>query len=142
MCFEEEPEILNPDILNGLLLMFILPKMSVEERTYGQMLENSHLEGNEEFWIDEVLEKAADIYGERKGLNTGLEQTESLSKHYTGYVLENKDLQDKILGFEVSPVLSDNHGTGFAIRPEQDNEKYDIFKEAIYEAIYREVEGL
>lgn len=65
--------------------------MSVDERTYGQMLENSHLEGSEEFWIEEVLEKAADIYGDRIGLKTGLDQTESLSEAYTGYVLENKD---------------------------------------------------
>jgi hypothetical protein len=55
------------------------------------MLENSHLEGSEEFWIEEVLEKAADIYGDRIGLKTGLDQTESLSEAYTGYVLENKD---------------------------------------------------
>ena len=99
------------------------------------------MEGSEEFWIEEILEEAAEVYGERKGLNTGLEETESLSEGYTGYVLENKDFQDKILGFEVAPVLSDNYGTGFAIRPEQDNEEYDIFKEAIYEAIYRGVEG-
>jgi len=91
-----------------------MPKMSVEELTYAQMLENSRLEGSEEFWIGEVLEKAADIYGDRTRLKTGLDQTESLSEGYKGYVLENKDFQDKIMGFEVSPVLSRNYGTGSA----------------------------
>ncbi|QKQ98530.1 hypothetical protein GKQ38_03315 [Candidatus Nanohaloarchaea archaeon] len=115
--------------------------MSVEESTYGQMLETSHLEGSEEFWIEEILEEAADIYGEIEGLNTGLEKTESLSEGYTGYVLENRDLQDKILGFEVAPVLSENYGTGFTIRPEERSEEYENFTEAIYKAIYREVES-
>lgn len=115
--------------------------MSVEESTYGQMLENSHLEGSEEFWIEEILEEAADIYGNREGLNIGLEKTDSLSEGYNGYVLENKDLQGKILGFEVAPVLSENYGTGFAIRPEERSDEYEDFTEAIYEAIYRDVEG-
>lgn len=114
--------------------------MSVEESTYGQMLESSHIEGSEEFWIEEILEEAADIYGDRQGLNTGLEKTDSLSEGYTGYVLENKDLQNKILGFEVAPVLSENYGTGFAIRPEERSEEYEEFTEAIYKAIYRDVE--
>ena len=115
--------------------------MSVEGNTYGQMLESSHLEGSEEFWIEEILEQAADIYGERNGVNTGLEKTESLSEGYTGYVLENRDLQNKIIGFEVAPVISENYGTGFAIRPEERSEEYEDFTEAIYDAIYRDVEG-
>jgi hypothetical protein len=115
--------------------------MSVGESTYGQMLESAHIEGSEEFWIEEILEEAAEVYGERKGLNTGLEETESLSEGYTGYVLENKDVQNKILGFEVAPVLSENYGTGFALRPEERSEAYEDFTEAIYEAIYRDVDG-
>lgn len=105
------------------------------------MLENAHLEGNERFWIEEILEEASDIYGERQGLNTRLEETDSLSEGYTGYVLENRDLQNKILGFEVAPILSENYGTGFAIRPEERSEEYEEFTQAIYEAIYREVES-
>lgn len=115
--------------------------MSVEENTYGQMLETSHMEDSEEFWIQEVLEKAADIYGENKGLNTRLERADSLSEGYTGYLLENRDVQNKILGFEVAPVLSESHGTGFTIRPEERSEEYNYFTEAIYDAICREVEG-
>lgn len=115
--------------------------MSVEKNTYGQMLESSHLEGSEEFWVQEVLEKAADIYGENRGLNTGLEKTDSLSEGYNGYVLENSDLENKVLGFEVTPILSENYGTGFAIRPEERSDVYEDFKEAIYETIYREFEG-
>jgi|APHM01.1.fsa_nt_gi hypothetical protein len=114
--------------------------MSVEGSTYGQMLEGAHLEGSEEFWIEEILEQAAEIYGERRGINTALEETESLSEGYTGYVLENRDLQNKILGFEVAPVLSEDYGTGFAIRPEERSGEYDEFTEAIYDAIYRDVE--
>jgi len=115
--------------------------MSVEGNNYGQMLENSHLEGSEDFWIKEVLEEATGIYGERKGLDTGLHEAESLSEGYTGYVLENRSLDRKILGFEVAPVISEEHGTGFAVRPEEDSEEYGDFKDAIFKAIYRDVEG-
>ena len=115
--------------------------MSVEGNNYGRMLENSHLDGSEDFWIKEVLEEATDIYGERKGLNTGLHEVESLSEGYTGYVLENRGVDQKILGFEVAPVISEAHGTGFSVRPEEDGEEYDDFKDAIFKAIYRDVEG-
>jgi hypothetical protein len=55
-------------------------------------------------------------------------------------VLENSALNHAIIGFEVAPVLSENYGTGFAIRPEENTEEYEEFKEAIFEAIYRDVE--
>lgn len=113
--------------------------MSTSDATYGQMLEQTREENDQEFWIEEVLREAGNVYGRRNGVDAQIADAESVSSEYQGYVLENAALGQKIIGFEVAPLLSEDHGTGFALRPEERNEEYEEFKESIFEAFYRDI---
>lgn len=113
--------------------------MSIEGRTYGQILEETGLEDEPEFWIEEILREAGEIYGRRNGVDAGIEDAESLSPGYEGYVLENQALGNKILGFDVAPLLSEEYGTGFSLRPEERGREYKEFKDSILEALNNEL---
>jgi hypothetical protein len=113
--------------------------MSTEDATYGQMLEQTAVEDNPEFWIEEILREAGNVYGRRNGVDARIADAKSVSPGYEGYVLENAALNQKIIGFEVAPLLSENYGTGFCLRPEERSEEYEQFKESIFEALYRDI---
>ena len=103
------------------------------------MLEQTAVEDDPEFWIEEILRKASEVYSRRNGVDARIDDAESVSPGYDGYVLENSALGNKIVGFEVAPILSEDYGTGFALRPEERNEEYREFKDSIFEALYRDV---
>lgn len=103
------------------------------------MLEETAADDDPEFWIEEILREAGDVYGRRNGVDARIEDAESISPGYEGYVLENAALGQKIIGFEVAPLLSENYGTGFALRPEERSEEYRKFKESIFEALYHDL---
>ncbi|WEL23148.1 hypothetical protein [Candidatus Nanohalovita haloferacivicina] len=113
--------------------------MSVEGSTYGEMLENSRIGDDAVFWIEEVLDEASDIYGDRNGVDAGIADARSTSEFYDAYVLENRAVGQKIFGFEVRPLRSGDFGTGFSMRPEGESDEYDDFRDAVYEAFESDV---
>lgn len=127
------------EVLSSGLASLFTAVMSVEESTYGEMLERSSIGDDAGFWIEEILDEAADIYGGRNGVNAGIAEARSTLEFYEGYVLENADVNQKIVGFEVRPLLSEDFGTGFSMRPEEDSEEYREFCEAIYQAIESDI---
>ena len=113
--------------------------MSVENTTYGQMLERSRAREDQDFWIEEILEEASDVYSHRNGVDAGIMDAQTTSEDYEAYVLENSAVGVPIIAFEVRPLFSENYGTGFAMRPEEETEEYQEFKEAIFEAFYNNI---
>lgn len=115
--------------------------MSTEGKSpdYGSMLKTSEEHDEKWYWVEETLEEAARLYSQESSYAFEIESRPSGGEDFRGYALRNGYTNQDLTCFEAQPLEVEGFGIGLRLRSADNNETYDHYKKALWEALHSSI---